>query len=133
MELNTIRTNRRKRETICLRLSGLGWWMRLLCQHIAMRANREDQEVGKFWQSRFRAIRLLDEAAVLACSAYVDLNPIRAGVAKTLETSEFTSAQRRIQSLPPRTNPSTNDKRESQATTPQQDIRSEKKNRRTGF
>jgi hypothetical protein len=60
-----------------LRLSDLGWWMRVLCQYIAVRANREDHELGKFWQSRFRAVRLLDEAALLACAAYVDLNPIR--------------------------------------------------------
>ena len=53
--------------------------MRVLCQYIAVRANREDNELGKFWQSRFRAVRLLDEAALLACAAYVDLNPIRGG------------------------------------------------------
>ncbi len=54
--------------------------MRLLCQQIAVRANDEDQEVGKFWQARFRAVRLLDEQALLARCAYVDLNPIRAAV-----------------------------------------------------
>ena len=32
-----------------------------LCQQVATRANHEDQEVGKFWQARFRAVRLLDE------------------------------------------------------------------------
>lgn len=72
--------------------------MRLLCQNIATRANREDEEVGRFWQSRFRAVRLLDEAAIVACAAYVDLNPIRAAVADSLKTSDYTSVQRRIQS-----------------------------------
>ena len=71
--------------------------MRLLCQQIAVRANDEDQEVGKFWQARFRAVRLLDEQALLACCAYVDLNPIRAAMAETLEASDHTSIQRRIQ------------------------------------
>ena len=33
--------------------------------------------------------------------AYVDLNPIRAGIAGTLETSEFTSIQQRIGGMPP--------------------------------
>jgi hypothetical protein len=35
----------------------------------------------------------------LACAAYVDLNPIRAALAETLETSDYTSVQRRIASL----------------------------------
>lgn len=54
-----------------------------------------------------RAVRLLDETAILACAAYVDLNPIRAAIAQTLEDSEFTSAQRRLKSLrpPPQTDP----------------------------
>ncbi len=73
--------------------------MRLLSQNIAQRANREDQEVGKFWQARYRAVRLLDDAAILACAAYVDLNPIRAAMAQTLEDSDFTSVQKRIQAM----------------------------------
>jgi REP element-mobilizing transposase RayT len=82
-----------------LRLSDISWWMRILCQKIAIRANMEDGELGKFWQSRYRAVRLLDEESLLACAAYVDLNPIRAAIAETLEASDFTSVQRRIQSI----------------------------------
>jgi len=44
---------------------------------------------------RYRAVRLLDETAILACAAYVDLNPIRAAIAETIEDSDFTSAQKR--------------------------------------
>ena len=73
--------------------------MRLLSQTVAQRANRDDKEVGKFWQARFKAVRLLDETAILACSAYVDLNPIRAAISDTLEGSDYTSVQRRALSL----------------------------------
>lgn len=81
--------------------------MRLLCQRIApriaqriaQRANIKDGELGKFCQSRFRAVRLIDEEAILAAAAYVDLNPIRAALEETIEDSEFTSAQWRVQSL----------------------------------
>jgi REP element-mobilizing transposase RayT len=98
--LDSICKNPKKLSQIRTRLSDISWWMRLLCQHIAQRANREEGEgLGKFWQSRFKAVRILDEASLLACSAYVDLNPIRAALAETLEDSQYTSVQRRIQGL----------------------------------
>ncbi len=40
--------------------------------------------------------RLLDAAAIAACLVYVDLNPIRAGIAPTPEESQFTSVYERI-------------------------------------
>ena len=99
MELNMTRNDPDRLKMIRTRLSDISWWMRLLCQQIAVRANHEDSEVGKFFQSRYRAVRLLDEQAILACAAYVDLNPIRAAMAETLESSDFTSVQRRIEAL----------------------------------
>ena len=71
--------------------------MRLLCQTIAMRANREDGETGRFRQSRYRAVRLMDEESLQACAADVDLNSIRAALTEMLEASDPTSAQRRIE------------------------------------
>jgi hypothetical protein len=106
-ELNAIRHDPDRLGEIRSRLSDISWWMRLLCQSIAMRANREDGESGKFWQSRFRAVRLMDEQSVLACAAYVDLNPIRAAMAETLEQSDYTSAQRRIEAEQARRIPET--------------------------
>jgi REP element-mobilizing transposase RayT len=98
-EINSIVNNKEKLATVRSRLSDISWWMRLLSQNIAQRANREDNEVGKFWQARYRAVRLLDETAILACAAYVDLNPIRAAMAQTIEASDFTSAQKRAAGL----------------------------------
>jgi hypothetical protein len=86
-ELNSIRKDKDKLQQVRARLSDISWWMRLLSQNIAQRANRDDEEVGKFWQARYRAVRLLDETAILACAAYVDLNPIRAAMAETLKAA----------------------------------------------
>ena len=94
-----ITNDRMKLNSIRSRLSDVSWWMRFLSQKIAQRANREDSENGKFWQARYRAVRLLDETAILACAAYVDLNPIRAAMAATIETSDYTSGQQRAIAL----------------------------------
>ncbi len=98
-ELDMIRLNPTRLLELRTRLSDISWWMRLLSQRIAQRANKEDDMSGKFWQSRYRAVRLIDEEAVLACSAYVDLNPIRAGEAQTIEESRFTSAATRLSAM----------------------------------
>ena len=97
-ELNSIRNCPVKLAEARKRLSDVSWWMRLLNQRIAQRANKEDDENGRFWQDRFRTIRIDDEESLLACATYVELNPIRAAIAETLEQSEFTSAKRRIES-----------------------------------
>jgi len=97
--INMIVNNAKELKAIRLRLSNISWWMRLMCQRIAQRANAEEEDEGKFWRGRFKGIRLMDEAAILACTAYVDLNVIRAALAETLEGSDYTSAQRRIQDL----------------------------------
>ena len=98
-QLNAIRINPKKLAETRSRLSDISWWMRLLCQNIAQRINRDDDEKGKVWQNRYKAVRLLDETSLLACAAYVDLNPIRAAIAELLEQSDYTSIQRRIQAL----------------------------------
>ncbi|UGA55413.1 transposase [Vibrio sp. VB16] len=81
------------------RLYSLSWFMRELNFEIALKANKEDNCKGHFWESRYKSQALLDEKALLSAMAYTDLNPVRAGIAKTPESSEYTSFKDRVTAL----------------------------------
>jgi len=98
-ELQMITSDADRLETLRRRLSDISWWMRCTAENIARQANREDQCTGRFWEGRFKAQMLLDEASLLACAAYVDLNPVRAALARAPEDAEFTGAKDRIDDL----------------------------------
>ena len=82
-------------ETIRKRLRSLSWFMKNVKERLARRANRDDGCTGHFWEGRFQSVPLLDQAAVIAAMVYVDLNPIRAAMAETPESSDYTSVQAR--------------------------------------
>ncbi|WP_417750187.1 transposase [Rosistilla oblonga] len=78
------------------RLKNLGWFMKSLKEPLARMANKADHCRGAFWEGRYKSIAILDTEALLATSAYIDLNPLAAGLADTPEESRYSSIKQRI-------------------------------------
>ena len=77
-------------------LGSLSAFMKNLKQPIARRANLEDKCTGHFFEGRFYSGALLGEEAVIAAMVYVDLNPVRAKIAKNIEQCRDCSIRRRL-------------------------------------
>ena len=77
-------------------LGSLSAFMKHLKQPIARRANEESGTKGHFYEQRYYSGALLTEAALLAAMAYVDLNPVRAGLAERIEACRDTSIAERL-------------------------------------
>ncbi len=86
-------------EKLRLRLGSLSDFMKALNEYIARAANKESGRKGHFWDKRYGCVALLDDAALLAAMVYVDLNPVRAGMASNLLRSDHTSVQRRLRNV----------------------------------
>jgi hypothetical protein len=78
------------------RLGSLSWFMKCLKEPLARLANREDGCTGAFWEGRFKSVAVLDDESLLATAAYIDLNPVAAGLAATPEDCTHTSLRVRL-------------------------------------
>lgn len=79
-------------------LTNISKFIGYINEKVARRANTEDNRTGRFWESRFNSQAILDDEALLKTLVYVDLNPIRAGIAETPENSPHTSIFHRLHS-----------------------------------
>ena len=93
-EIAAIMSSPRRLEKARADLSSLGFFHRLLKEPCARLWNREDEVTGHFWEGRYKSPRVLDEPAVRRVARYIELNEIRAGSAKSIQTSVWSSAWR---------------------------------------
>jgi len=98
-EVDEVLADKNRVRELRRRLSDISWFMIMLNEPIALKANIEDKMSGHFWAERFASERLPNEESLLLCSLYVDLNPIRAGQAKTPEESTYTGACDRLRDM----------------------------------
>jgi len=78
-------------------LGSISYFMKFLKQPIARQANIEDGCAGHFFDKRFYSGALLSKTAVISAMAYVDLNPVRANLTKSLTGYDCVSVTNRLQ------------------------------------
>ncbi|MFO0820895.1 MAG: hypothetical protein U1A77_23310 [Pirellulales bacterium] len=79
------------------RLSDLSWFMIMLKEPIAREANIEDGVSGHFFGERFWCQRCWTLEEVTQSMMFAHTNPVRAGLAVTPETAEYSSYRDRLE------------------------------------
>jgi len=79
------------------RLRSLSWFMKCLKEPLSAARESAGRNSGAFFEARFKSVAILDEESLLAIAAYIDLNPVAAGIAEVPETSEHTSIKVRAE------------------------------------
>jgi REP element-mobilizing transposase RayT len=64
------------------RMHDLGEFMKGLLQRFTQWFNRTQSRTGHLWEDRFKSVIVEDGVAAKTISAYIDLNPVRAGMVK---------------------------------------------------
>ena len=73
--------------------------MKCLKEPLSRLANRQDKVRGAFFEGRFKSVAILDDESLLATCAYIDLNPVAAGVVEVPEASSHTSVTARVEEV----------------------------------
>jgi len=67
-------------ESYTYRMHDLGEFMKVLLQRFTRWHNAKHGRSGTLWESRFKSVLVEDGAASRTMAAYIDLNPVRAGM-----------------------------------------------------
>jgi putative transposase len=72
------------------RMASLPMFMKMLKQRYSIFFNRRFDRVGTLWEGRFRSVLVEDSrVAVRTVAAYIDLNPVRAGIVRDPKDYRF--------------------------------------------
>jgi REP element-mobilizing transposase RayT len=80
-----------------LKLSSLSEFMREIKVGFARFYNRRNNRRGYFWGDRFKSVIVENGATLINCLAYIDLNPLRAGLVERPEQYRWNSLGYHIQ------------------------------------
>ena len=69
-------------ERFTYRMQNLGEFMKGLLQRYTQWHNRAHSRTGRLWEDRFKSVIVEDGVAAKTIAAYIDLNPVRAGIVK---------------------------------------------------
>ncbi len=64
------------------RMHDLSQFMKTFTQRYTQWHNRTHRRTGRLWEDRFKSVIVEDGAACRTMAAYIDLNPVRAGMVK---------------------------------------------------
>jgi putative transposase len=78
-------------------LSDMSLYIKQVKQTFSWRYNRLHNTTGTFWSERFKSILVEDGKALETMLAYIDLNPVRAGMVEKPEEYRFSGIGYRVQ------------------------------------
>lgn len=65
--------------------------MKMINLTYALYHKRRYRHTGHFWQDRFKSLLIEKDISLLACGAYVELNPVKAGIVKDAGAYPYSS------------------------------------------
>jgi putative transposase len=78
-------------ERFTWRMHDLSQFMQGFLQRYTLWHNRRTKRKGHLWEDRFKSVIVEDGFAAQTMAAYIDLNPVRAGIVKTPEAYRWSS------------------------------------------
>jgi putative transposase len=73
------------RESFFKRMWDVSFFMKSLKQRFSAWYNKKAAQTGRLWEQRFRSVLVQSGDALMTMAAYIDLNPIRAGMVEKQE------------------------------------------------